>query len=166
MRKEHLGRCRYKEDGLIMEVTDSRTASSYGIRYVSIVIQWTVTHCSVNHKKCLQYRNPQLSYYVKAYHSHTNYVFGSTQTRHVTPEVSTQVYMLDCKIWKLFRSRGRGRKKSKCDQFSWPTSDFSDFCNPCFYYRTLTNDVDFFFDKALAEICEHILFALQFVIEN
>ena len=54
------------------------------------------------------------------------------------PKVSTQVYMLDRKIWKLFRPRGNGRKRTKCDQFFCSTSDFFDFCNPCFFYHTLT----------------------------
>ena len=63
--------------------------------------------------------------------------------------------MLDRKIWKLFRPRGNGQKKTKCDQFFCPTSDFLDFCNPCsFYHDTFTNDVDFV-DKAYAEICDH-----------
>ena len=38
---------------------------------------------------------------------------------------------------------------------------FFDFCNPCFFYHTFTNDVDFV-DKAYAEICENSLFTLQF----
>ena len=36
---------------------------------------------------------------------------------HVMPKVSTQVYMLDCKILNLFRPRGNGRKRTKCNQF-------------------------------------------------
>ena len=70
------------------------------------------------------------------------------------PKVSTQVYMLDHKIWKLFRPRENGRKRTKCDQFFCPTSDFFDFCTPCFFYHTFTNDADFVY-KAYAEICEH-----------
>ena len=35
------------------------------------------------------------------------------------------------------------------------------FCNPCFFYHTFTNDVDFV-DKAYAEMCDHSLFTLQF----
>ena len=49
------------------------------------------------------------------------------------------------------------KKNTKCDQFSCLTSDFFDFCNPCFFYHTFTNNVDFV-DKADAEICDHSLF--------
>ena len=38
---------------------------------------------------------------------------------------------------------------------------FFDFCDPCFFYHTFTNDVDFV-DKTYAEICDHSLFTLQF----
>ena len=71
------------------------------------------------------------------------YVYTLTHALHLMPKVSTQVYMLDRKIWKLFRPCGNGRKRTKCDQFFCPTSDFFDFCNPCFFYHTFTNDVDF-----------------------
>ena len=37
---------------------------------------------------------------------------------------------------------------------------FFDFCNPCFFYHTITNDVDFV-DKAYAEICDHSLFTFN-----
>ena len=47
----------------------------------------------------------------------------------------------------FFSPRGNGRKRTKCDQFFCPTSDFFDFCNPCFFNHTFTNDVDFV-DKA------------------
>ena len=60
-----------------------------------------------------------------------------------------------------FGPRGNGRKRAKCDQLFCPTSDFSDFCNPCFFNHTFTNDVDFV-DKAYAESCDHSLFTLQF----
>ena len=89
------------------------------------------------------------------------YVYASTHTWHVMPKVSTQVYMLDREIWKLFRPRGNRQKRTKCDQFFCPTSDFFDFCNPYFFYHTFTNDLDFV-DKAYAEICDHSLFTLQF----
>ena len=69
--------------------------------------------------------------------------------------------MLNRKIWKLFRPPGNGRKRTKCDQFFCPKSDFFNFCNPCFFYHTFTNDVDFV-DKAYAEICDHSSFTLQF----
>ena len=89
--------------------------------------------------------------------------YASTHAWHVMPKVSTQVYMLDRKIWKLYRPRGNWQKRTKCDQFFCPTSDsVFDFCNPCFFYHTFTNDVDFV-DKAYAEICDqHSLFTLQF----
>ena len=77
------------------------------------------------------------------------------------PKVSTQVYMLDRKIWRPFRPCGNGRKRAKCDQFFCPTSDFFDFCNPCFFNHTFTNDVDFV-DKAYAEICDHSLLNCSF----
>ena len=81
------------------------------------------------------------------------YVCASTHAWHVMPKL-----MLDRKILKLFRPRGNGWKRTKCDQFFCPTSDFFDFCNPCFFYHTFTNDLDFA-DKAYAEICDHSLFA-------
>ena len=65
-------------------------------------------------------------------------------------KVSTKVYMLDRKIWKLFRPCGNRLKRTKCDQFFCSTSDFFDFCNPCFFYHSFTdgNDVDLFVDNA------------------
>ena len=81
---------------------------------------------------------------------------ASTHTWHVIPKVSTQVYMLDRKIWKLFRPRGNGQKNTKCDQFFCPTSDF---WNPCFFYHIFTNDAKFV-DKA-AETCDHCYIAVQ-----
>ena len=80
------------------------------------------------------------------------------------PKVSTQVYMLDSKSWKFFRPRGNGRKRTKCDQFYCPTSDFFDFCNPCFFYRTfyipmmwvlLTKPMQ----KSVTTVCLHCSFA-------
>ena len=59
------------------------------------------------------------------------YVYASTYAWHVMPKVSTQVYM-------LFRPHRNGRKMAKCDQFFCPTSDFFDFCKPCFFYHTVT----------------------------
>ena len=52
-------------------------------------------------------------------------------------KVSTQVYMLDCKIWKLFRPHGNRRKRTKCNQFLCPKSDFFDFCNTMFLWSYL-----------------------------
>ena len=75
-------------------------------------------------------------------------LYASSHAWHVMPKVSTQFYMLDRKIWKLFRPRGNGQKRTKCDQFFCPTSDFFDFCNPSFFYHTFTNDVEFV-DKSL-----------------
>ena len=43
------------------------------------------------------------------------YVCVSTHAWHVMPKVSAQVYMLDRKIWKLFRPRGNRRKKDKIE---------------------------------------------------
>ena len=78
------------------------------------------------------------------------------------PKVSTQVYMLDHKILKLFRPHGSGRKKTKCDQFFCPTSDFFDFCTPCFFYHTfpmmwilLTKPMQ----KSVNTVCLHCSFA-------
>ena len=80
-------------------------------------------------------------------------------TRHA--KVSTQVYVLDRKIWKRFRPCGKGRKRAKCDQFFCPTSDFFDFCNPCFFYHTfvmwilLTKSMQ----KLVTTVCLHCSFA-------
>ena len=79
-----------------------------------------------------------ISYHIISYHINSVkaslivYVYASTHAWHVMPKVSTQVYMLDRKIWKLCRPRRNRRKRTKCDQFVCPTSDFFDFCNPCF----------------------------------
>ena len=50
---------------------------------------------------------------------------------------------------------GNGQKRTKYDQFFCPTSDFFDFCNPCFFYHTFTNDVDLV-DKAYAKTCDTV----------
>ena len=57
------------------------------------------------------------------------------------PKSQLKSTCLTAKFGKLFRPRGNGRKRTKCDQFFCPTSDFFDFCNPCFIYHTFTNDV-------------------------
>ena len=79
------------------------------------------------------------------------------------PKVSTQVYMLDRKIWKLFRPRRNGRKRTKCDQFFCPTSDFSDFCNPCFFYHTFRSMMWVLLTKPMQKsvitVCLHCSFA-------
>ena len=90
------------------------------------------------------------------------YVYASTHTWHVMPKVSTQVYMLDREIWKLFIPRGNRQKRTKCDQFFCPTSDFFDFCNPYFFYHTFTNDLDFVdkpMQKSVTTVCLHCSFA-------
>ena len=82
-------------------------------------------------------------------------------TRHA--KVSTQVYVLDRKIWKRFRPCGKGWKRAKCDQFFCPTSDFFDFCNPCFFYHTfmmwilLTKSI--YMQKLVTTVCLHCSFA-------
>ena len=90
------------------------------------------------------------------------YVSVSTHAWHVIPKVSTQVYMLDCKIWKPFRPRGNGRKRAKCDQVFCPTSNFFDFCNPCFFiiplpmmWILLTKPMQ----KSVTTVCLHCSFA-------
>ena len=45
--------------------------------------------------------------------SHIFYICASTHAWPVMPKVSTQVYMLDCKIWKLFRPRGNRQRKKQ-----------------------------------------------------
>ena len=55
------------------------------------------------------------------------YVYASNHAWYVMPKVSTQVYMLDRKIWKLFRTRGNRHIRTNCDQFFCPTTDFFDF---------------------------------------
>ena len=75
------------------------------------------------------------------------------------PKASTQVYMLDRKILNLFRPHTKGRKNTKCDQFFCPTSDFFDFCNPCFFY--LYQRCEFCWQSSCRN-CDHSLFTLQF----
>ena len=38
---------------------------------------------------------------------------------------------------------GEKKKQNVIDQFLCSTSDFLNFCNPCFFYHTFTNDMDF-----------------------
>ena len=67
----------------------------------------------------------------------------------------------DRKIWKPFRPRENGRKRTKCDQFFCSTSDFFDFCNPCFIYHTFTNDVILLtkpVQKSVTTVCLHCSF--------
>ena len=77
------------------------------------------------------------------------YVYASTHAWHVMPidciVSSDKSTCLTAKFGSfcLFRPHGSGRKLAKCDQFFCPKSDFFDFCNPCFFYQTFTNDVDF-----------------------
>ena len=82
---------------------------------------------------------------------------------HGTSCPKSQVYMLDRKIWKLFRPRGNGRKRTKCDQFFCPTSDFFDFCNPCFFYLYLTPMMWILLtkpmQKSVTTVCLHCSFA-------
>ena len=77
---------------------------------------------------------------------------------YVMPIVSTQVYMLDRKIWKLFRPRGNGRKRTKCDQFFCPTSDFFDFLQSIIplpmMWILLTK-----MQKSVTTVCLHCSFA-------
>ena len=82
-------------------------------------------------------------------------------------KVSTKVYMLDRKIWKLFRPYGNRLKRTKCDQFFCSTFDFFDFCNPCFFYHSLLPMAMMWIylltmPIGYAEICDHSLFTLQF----
>ena len=67
--------------------------------------------------------------------------------------------MHDCKIWKLFWTCGNRQKKTKCDQFFLPTSDFSDFCNPYFIYHTLFDGM-----SCWRSICRNV--GLQVVLKN
>ena len=79
------------------------------------------------------------------------------------PKVSTQVYMLDCKIWKLFRPCGNGQKRTKCDQFFCPTSDFFDFCNSCFFCHTFNNDVGrcgFYWQSLCRNLCPQFVYTV------
>ena len=69
--------------------------------------------------------------------------------------------MLDRKIWKFFRPRGKGRKRAKCDQFFCPTSDFFDFYTPSFIiplplvWILLTKPMQ----KSVTTVCLHCSFA-------
>ena len=81
----------------------------------------------------------------------------------VMPKVSTQVYMLDCKIWKLFRPRGNGERGKMWSvllsniQFLWFLQSM--FLLLC----TFTNDVDFVdkasMQKSVTTVCLHCSFA-------
>ena len=87
-------------------------------------------------------------------------VLYSTHAWYVMPRVLNQVYMHDRKIWKHFHTCGNGPKMTKCDQVFHPRSDFFNFCNPHFFYYTLTDGVGLV-DRAFAEICDHSLFTCQ-----
>ena len=77
------------------------------------------------------------------------------------PKSQLKSTCLTAKFGSVLDHAETGEKGQNCDQFFSPTSDFFDFCNPCFFYHTFTNDADFV-DKAYAEICDHGLFTLQF----
>ena len=62
-------------------------------------------------------------------------------------------------------SYGNGRKNTKCDQFFCPTSDFFDFCNPCFFYHTFIIPMmqillTKLMQKSVITACLHCSFAL------
>ena len=92
--------------------------------------------------------------------SHTVYSRESTQAWYIMPKVLSEVYKLymhDRKIWKLFQTCGDGRKMTKIFHSK---SDFFHFCNPYFFYHTLTDGVGLV-DRAFADICDHSLFTCQ-----
>ena len=76
------------------------------------------------------------------------------------PQVSSQVFMSERKIRKLFGPRGNGQK-TKCHQFFYLMSGFFYFCSPCFFHNTFTVDLNFV-DNANTEICDYSLFIFQF----
>ena len=115
------------------------------------------------HNKTFWYQVCNFKHFLKAERPPsllTSICVDPCMARHAQSLNSSLHNMLDRKIWKLFRPRGNGRKRTKCDQFFCPTSDYSDFCNGCFFYHTFTNDVGFV-DKAYAEICDHFTVCLH-----
>ena len=78
------------------------------------------------------------------------------------PKSQLKSTCLTAKFGRVFRPRGNGRKRTKCDQFFCPTSDFFDFCNPYFFYHTFTNDVILLtkpMQKSVTTVCLHCSFA-------
>ena len=65
--------------------------------------------------------------------------------------ISLKSILVTTKFWKLFWT---------CDQFFIPTSNFSDFCYPNFFYQTLIDGV-ILANRAFAVICDHSLFTCQ-----
>ena len=63
--------------------TPVREVFSYGIRYVFIVIQWTVTHSSVNHKENMTCA-PPVGY------SHSSYILTNTSCYSLVPGKKTR----------------------------------------------------------------------------
>ena len=80
---------------------------------------------------------------------------------HVMPKVSTQVYMLDGKIWKLFRPRGNGRKRDKTwssvqHPFLWFFAIHVSFIVPLpMMWILLTKPMQ----KSVTTVCLHCSFA-------
>ena len=90
---------------------------------------------------------------------------GSTHALQVMSKVSTQVYMLDRKIWNPFRLRRNGWKNTKCDQFFCPTSDFFDFLQSRFllsylYHWCIFYWQSFIMQKYVTTVCLHYSFAI------
>ena len=62
------------------------------------------------------------------------------------PKSQLKSTYLTPKVGRLLDNAEMGKKKkknTKCDHFFCPTSDFFNFCNPCFFYHTFTNDAYF-----------------------
>ena len=74
-------------------------------------------------------------------------------------EALTQVYAWLQNL-EAFRTWETGVKRTKCDQFFLPTSDFSDFCYPHFFYHT-TDGVGLVYRAEICKICNHSLFPCQ-----
>ena len=79
------------------------------------------------------------------------------------PKSQLKSTYLTAKFGSFFkRPRGNRRKRTKCDQFFCPTSDFFDFCNPWFLLSYLYGFCWQSLQYMYAEICDHSLFTLQF----
>ena len=78
------------------------------------------------------------------------------------PKSQLESTCLTAKFGSFLDHAETGKKGKKCDQFFCPTSDFFDFCNPCFFYHTFTNVWILLtkpMQKSVTTVCLHSSFA-------
>ena len=82
-------------------------------------------------------------------------------TRHA-PSLKSSLHACP-KISKTFSTTRKRTKKTKCRQFFYLTSDFFNFCSPCFCYHIFTVDLNFLklkIQKCVSTVCLHCNFVI------